>query len=323
MYGILFVNCGFLLTGWAFIRYLYVREKSLTSEAEIVTKEAKKLKERFISLVDQISRKETKVHQILTLFEINRKLASDLEFDRLIKTFVAELRNIQTIEQVLVEESPIGIPYMMFPVTDGIRELHIHVRTDDEQLKHQLPYLISQLKVLIDRSMMYQKLQTMSVTDSLTGISNKRNFMERYRQEHGRSRKFKLPLSLLMIDIDHFKVINDTYGHLVGDEVLKAVAAALRDSVREIDFIGRFGGEEFCVFLPETGSEDACRAAERLRSSIASVEFKAYDEKLSLSVSVGVSSFPESSSDRDELIENADKALYRAKHEGRNRVCFL
>ena len=124
-----------------------------------------------------------------------------------------------------------------------------------------------------------------------------------------------------MIDIDHFKTYNDNYGHLVGDVILRELAKSLRESIREIDFIGRFGGEEFSVFLPQTAKDQALQVAERLREIIANTEFSAYDETLRLTVSIGVANFPLNSRDKDFLIEIADKSLYKAKQEGRNRVC--
>ena len=144
--------------------------------------------------------------------------------------------------------------------------------------------------------------------------------MERYEDEFRRSEKFKFDLSFLMVDIDHFKNYNDTFGHLVGDVILREVANLLKENIREIDFVGRFGGEEFSIFLPETSKEQAISVSERLREKIAESEIQAYDEKVRLSISIGVATFPEDSRDKGLLIEIADKALYQAKQKGRNRV---
>lgn len=280
----------------------------------------KESKERFVAVVDQISLKDEKIHQILTLYEINRKLAYILDVDKLVNTFVDELSSVENIESVCCnnEESKDG--YASFVIDEERDTRYLHVACDDPQLTHQIPYLVSQLRILIDRAMIYKKMQKMSITDYLTNIANRRHFMERFRQEFNRTKKFNFPLSFLIIDIDFFKKINDTYGHLVGDEILRQVAAILSDKIREIDFIGRYGGEEFVVFLPEASPKAALMAAERLRSCVESFVFKAYDEKLNVTISIGASTFPVNAQDKEELLELADKALYVAKEQGRNRV---
>ena len=123
-----------------------------------------------------------------------------------------------------------------------------------------------------------------------------------------------------MIDIDNFKSFNDTYGHLVGDVILKTVADVVRSNCREIDLIGRFGGEEFTVVLPMTSKDGALFAAERIRKSIESTHVRAFDETLSVTVSIGVASFPQDAQANQELIDKADWALYRSKRTGKNKV---
>jgi diguanylate cyclase (GGDEF)-like protein len=147
--------------------------------------------------------------------------------------------------------------------------------------------------------------------------------MERYMEEFARAEKFNLHLSFLMVDIDHFKKINDIYGHLIGDVILKEIAKILRENIREIDFVARFGGEEFSIILPETDKAGAIMVGERIRSKVVAQRFRAFDEVLNASVSVGVASYPQNTLYSDVLIEIADKALYKAKVEGRNRVCWF
>jgi diguanylate cyclase (GGDEF)-like protein len=126
-----------------------------------------------------------------------------------------------------------------------------------------------------------------------------------------------------MIDIDHFKEINDIYGHLVGDAVLREMARIIRENIREIDFPARFGGEEFAVILPETDKASAIMAAERISSRVSRERIKVFDEVLNVNISVGVATFPQNTLYSDVLIEVADKALYKAKLSGRNRVCWF
>jgi diguanylate cyclase (GGDEF)-like protein len=149
-------------------------------------------------------------------------------------------------------------------------------------------------------------------------------------EEVKRSIKLNRPLSVLMLDIDHFKRYNDQFGHLAGDETLKKVAAIIRASMRKVDIIARYGGEEFVAVLPESSALTAHEVAERIRSSVARHDFKIYDSQTKVTVSIGISTFPDDifpggqTSFYDDLafdlIRHADKALYRAKEEGRNRV---
>jgi diguanylate cyclase (GGDEF)-like protein len=181
--------------------------------------------------------------------------------------------------------------------------------------------LAGQFAIQLQKVILYKKVQDMAITDSLTEVFTRRYFLERFREEIRRSMRRKSSMSFLMLDLDYFKEKNDKFGHLVGDVVLKEIARILKSGLREIDIIGRYGGEEFGVALAGIGRVGALQAAERLRSSIEHSVFKAYDEKVSITISIGLSSFPEDGVDEYSLIESADRALYRAKTKGRNRVC--
>ena len=181
--------------------------------------------------------------------------------------------------------------------------------------------LAGQFAIQFQKVILYKKVQEMSITDSLTEVSTRRYFLERFSEEIRRSMRHKSNLSLLMLDLDHFKEKNDRCGHLVGDVVLKEVAGVLKSNLREIDVIGRYGGEEFSIVLSEIGRDGAFQVAGRIRENIEEAVFRAYDEVVSTTVSIGVGVFPEDGVGIDELIEAADKALYKAKETGRNRVC--
>ena len=181
--------------------------------------------------------------------------------------------------------------------------------------------LASQFAIQLQKVILYRKVQEMSITDSLTEISTRRYFLERATEEIRRSMRHKSNLSFLMLDLDHFKERNDKFGHLVGDVVLKEVASILKSSLREIDIIGRYGGEEFAIVLTGTGKDGAFQVAERIRENIEGAVFKAYDEAVSITVSTGISVFPDDGVDIEDLIESADKSLYKAKESGRNKVC--
>ncbi len=167
----------------------------------------------------------------------------------------------------------------------------------------------------------YEEIYRMTIIDGLTGAHNKRYFLEFLEREIARCARHERPLSLLMFDIDHFKDINDTHGHLTGDYVLKEMARRLLGRVRKEELLARYGGEEFAAVLPETDHEGAMKFAEQIRSIVATKPFEYEGDVLSVSISVGVATtIGESTLDPGVFIREADENLYRAKNEGRNRV---
>jgi len=168
-----------------------------------------------------------------------------------------------------------------------------------------------------------KRLEELATTDALTRLLNRRALLERLSVEVDRARRFHQQLSMLMVDIDHFKSINDQHGHLVGDDVLRQVGTQLSGDVRTIDVVARYGGEEFVLILPETGEEGATVFAERLRERVEQHDFDLGDGRIfHLTCSVGVATFPSSRvASTEDLFARADEALYRAKSGGRNRVC--
>ncbi len=181
------------------------------------------------------------------------------------------------------------------------------------------------ITMAMERSDLHERaeaLKEISITDPMTGLLNRRYFQERLTEEIERTRRHALPVCLMMIDIDDFKKINDKYGHLIGDEVLKEVAQIIRNTIRTIDVASRFGGEEFTVILPHTTKEDAGRIATRLCELISkgSALQKKINGMANLTVSIGLASFPEDAETINALIDSADKALYKAKHSGKNQV---
>ncbi len=173
--------------------------------------------------------------------------------------------------------------------------------------------------VAIENIILYQKSRRLSVTDGLTGLYNHRYFQEHLETELSRAQRYDRALSLIIIDLDNFKEINDTYGHLRGDKILKNVSRYLKKAVRRADTVCRYGGDEFCVILPETPKEGAMALGERIRKGM-SREGSAPGE-VSVKVSLGVSSYPDDGVDLKGIIGKADGALYRAKEEGRDRIC--
>jgi len=164
------------------------------------------------------------------------------------------------------------------------------------------------------------ELRLIATVDVLTGLYTRRHILELGDQEEQRWRRHGGHLSLALIDIDHFKKVNDTYGHASGDEVLKRFAEVCRKTFRQIDFIGRFGGEEFLVVLPDTGMDDACAIAERLRLHTENENIELHNSTIKITASIGVSEMNQSDTSLEQAISRADAALYRAKDNGRNRI---
>ncbi len=167
---------------------------------------------------------------------------------------------------------------------------------------------------------MLTKVETLAITDSLTGLFNRRHCENVLENEFNRSVRYSTPLSCLMIDIDHFKKINDTFGHRTGDTVLREVARLIKDTAREIDTVSRWGGEEFVVLQPQTTKENGLRFASRMLEAIAHHTFSDISDK-QITVSIGLAGVPDPSIESGEKLINAsDLALYEAKRKGRNRI---
>lgn len=174
--------------------------------------------------------------------------------------------------------------------------------------------------ILLQRSLLYQQLRTAARTDDKTGLLNAGTWQREAETRVRRSVQFDQPLAVLIADIDHFKRVNDRYGHLVGDQVLIGVAKTLRNQVRADDLVGRFGGEEFVALLPRTDRLEAHRVAERLRVRVSRMVVPGGDAAIRVTISIGVALLGEHGNGLNELLRAADGGLYRAKHAGRDRI---
>jgi diguanylate cyclase (GGDEF)-like protein len=198
-------------------------------------------------------------------------------------------------------------------LVDRVNELR-QLKDKEEHRSQELAELNERLKQA------NLKLEELSITDELTGLFNRRHFTQRLEEEIVRSRRQKHPISLIMADLDHFKRVNDTLGHQVGDEALKNFAGWLKNGVRRMDLVGRYGGEEFVVLLVDCGPNRAFKVADKLRREVARrSQIPPFDPLGGFTVSMGVSSLDGSDTAR-ELIHRADQALYSAKEKGRNQV---
>jgi len=177
--------------------------------------------------------------------------------------------------------------------------------------------------ISIENALAFQQTKELSNRDELTNLYNRRYFFERFEKEVERAKRYERILSVIMIDIDHFKNYNDSFGHLMGDGLLKKLARLLENCLRKADVIARYGGEEFFVLLPETDKEQALQAAEKLRLSVDEFDFHADRPELKpgkITITLGISSLPRDALDALSLLDLADKALYFGKAQGRNRV---
>ncbi len=162
------------------------------------------------------------------------------------------------------------------------------------------------------------KVGIMAITDPLTGIFNRRHLESELEKEFSKRKRYKQAITCLILDVDHFKRVNDSYGHKAGDMVLKELAQRLKQSLRQVDIVARWGGEEFVIVLPQVGRDDAVKSASRIHALVSNAKFENIDEPIT--VSIGVSCVSDSINTAEELIDAADRALYQAKKNGRNRV---
>jgi diguanylate cyclase (GGDEF)-like protein len=191
-----------------------------------------------------------------------------------------------------------------------------------EQDFSYLTVFASQVAIALEKARLNSDLQRLAITDPLTGLFNRRGLYELGQREVERARRYSRPLSLIMLDIDHFKLVNDQYGHPTGDDVLKLLADRMQKNVRDIDILARYGGEEFVILLPEIDLADARPVAERLRQAVGDWPFSTDRGEISITISVGATQTGNAPYELEALIAHADAAMYIAKQQGRNCVAL-
>ncbi len=291
---------------------------------------------------------------IIALYDITEEICKSLDVDKVFIYFKEELNkyiSVKDCKLLMVQESikhfPIPLRKSLKVIAEGDflegKKVDLSLYKDctiiplniQEELIGYLVadglagqdkekfYILSQQFLLgIKRAILYEDVQELAIIDTLTNIFNRRHYLERFKEEIERSRKFNYKFCCLMIDIDYFKSFNDRYGHIVGDAILRELSKTIQENIRQIDLIGRYGGEEFSIILSETDKDAAQFAAQRIRLAIQDKRIRVYDEELKITVSIGISTFPYDGKDIERLIDKADTALYRAKQAGRNKVCL-
>ncbi|MDD3375753.1 MAG: GGDEF domain-containing protein [Candidatus Omnitrophica bacterium] len=307
----------------------------------IISEKQKKEKDKLFDIQERLKRiskscdnvvrdrkeMERKATEIFTLYDITKEITKTLSEQKAFEVFREALKvNVFFEECRLVhsegdrrKNAPDPSDHFIFPIKGRRKELgYIAIKGLLEKDKEKFIILAQQFGLALQRVRLYQEVEKAAITDSLTGVHTRRYLMERFEEEIQRALIRKRNLSFLMIDVDYFKAVNDQHGHLVGDQVLRSVSLLIQENVREIDLAGRYGGEEFCVVLPDTDTDGSFFVAERIRKAIEENEIQAYDAKVRVTVSLGVSCFPVDGESSAELIDKADGALYRSKKRGRN-----
>lgn len=269
-----------------------------------------------------------KAEETIALYDITKELYRWLDEDAIFVSFKNEINRYVRVSDCNLlkpqEDLSAYSDYLVLPLkVDRASIGHLVVKGLEKHDKDKFHILLQQFILGLKRVMLYKKVQELAIRDNLTQVFTRRYCLELLAEEIKRSKKYKYDFSILMADIDHFKEHNDRYGHLVGDAILREVSKVTKESIRQIDSIGRYGGEEFLIILAETDKKQAVFAAERIRQAVANKKIKAYDEELKLTISLGIATFPEDAKeDIRELIDRADLALYQAKQTGRNKVCL-
>lgn len=284
--------------------------------------------------LQQINRVNIRYNSFLqNLHAATQELAGDLDTDTLLESIPRHIRRllpgVTEVKIIRHNDSPASgtaatdfiLPLRISPQEEGT--LVLAGALDEEDRRRAEIFATAASTALIQASLLAH-IRDEAITDPLTGAYNRRGWSDLGHREVARVHRFRHPMSLIMLDIDHFKDINDTYGHTVGDKVLRNLARTLGECLREIDILGRYGGEEFIVLVPETGRESATSLAERLRKTIAEAPMSTDGDELRITISLGVATLiPDETTSFEELAEKADRALYQAKRTGRNRVVVV
>lgn len=302
---------------------------SKDEQARGLEKEYERLCLKRDGMASQKSRLETTAAEIFTLYELTREVTKNFHQNDALETFCNKLRqSIPNGECWLLEPDDKKLKEFQDDPRNFLFELkgrtqvlgHLAIQGVQEADMEKVMILTHQFALGLRRIRLYQDIEKLAISDSLTQVGTRRYILEHFEKELQRSKAKGNTLSFLMIDVDFFKKINDQHGHMTGDMVLRGVAAMIRSNIREIDLAGRYGGEEFCVVLPDTDCAGAKYVAERIRSAVEKEPIRAYDTVVKTTVSIGFVTFPKEASTCLEMIDKADSALYRAKKAGRNMV---
>lgn len=300
-----------------------------------IEKEQKTLEDLVSAHKEFVHRTNSHLNNLVKSVKLPIQETSGVLAQTVLKRTPIEIIDEKSLEQLLPEDPVIALFKTEYFVTVPLlaKDRVVGVMLIDNFFSKQLitrndlwklTMFANQAGMAIENSQEFEKTLILSNTDRLTGLWNYGFFQYQLNEELKRANRFNRYLSLLMIDIDFFKVINDTFGHPSADKILQQFTTILKNSCREVDLIARYGGEEFAIILPETYKEKAYSSAERIRkiTETTSFQFEGHHPPKKITVSIGVANFPQDASDFETIVACADKALYAAKKTGRNRVCM-
>lgn len=324
MYVVLVIFCARRMA-----RYfeLVLREKFFKAN-----REHEKILKKKSDLCAEKIKLQSRAFEIFTLYEITREITRSSSEQEAFDIFKQKLRAQVVFEECRfvhafsVEISTLkkSDDYFVFTLQEKRRRIgYLVIKGISEEGKEKVRIMGHQFALALRCVKLYNEIEKIAITDNLTEVYTRRYALGRLQEEVNRSKARNMRMSFFMIDVDNFKTFNDTYGHLAGDRILREIGTIIKNNIREIDIAGRYGGEEFCVVLPDTNRTGARFAAERIRQAAEKACIQAYDARVKVTLSVGVASFPVNGVSVKELVDNADIALYRAKKQGRNRICFF
>ena len=317
---------GGLLTGWLVTGRVarFKRERARCEQAlrEAEEREAALEKEQE-SQRTVLRERETAIQEMISMYQLSKQFLATLDEEeglRITREFLG--KTIPSLGEADLDQHTAAIRDLMRQGEVSTERLiqAIPLRGTSYTDRERWSILSNQLALGLQRISLYQQIQESATHDGLTGLIVRRHLRERLAGEVEGALRRGGSMVFLMVDLDRFKAVNDTYGHLVGDVVLREVARLIRASVREIDLVGRYGGEEFAVALPDADEQVGLHIAERIRTAVQNASIRAYDEEIHITVSVGLALFPRHAATAEQLVDQADRAMYCAKGLGRNRT---
>ena len=287
-----------------------------------------------VSLEVYAQRLEKRGYQVATAIsaeEARAELEAGVPDLILLDVFMPKVSGFEFVRELRADPKTSRVPIILISALSDTQHIveGLELGANDYVTKPiVMPILTARMEALLRSSELVRRLEVqtellskLAAFDDLTGVYNRRSMFHHLEAELSRCRRYGRSLGILMVDIDHFKRVNDEHGHLVGDQALRWVATTLQNELRSMDFLCRYGGEEFCAILPETNRPGVARAGERLRAAIERTLFKQDEVQLSLSISLGGASWAaDESNDIPDLLARADAALLEAKRNGRNQV---
>src|SRR3989339_367117 len=294
-----------------------------------------------------LSGNEKAIKNILHIYELSKDIAGYVDIEKMFNLIVKSLDEQFTIKDISMKifdgnkvfqkgtplnleeniksqkiiNNIIYLPLSIGEIFLGILAIKIPALYEkDTEFFDDIAAFVEELDIAIQRAILYSKVESMSRTDGLTDLHRRGYFNERLKEEEIRAKRWKGRFSILMMDIDHFKRVNDTYGHQAGDTVLKTIAGILKNSIYETDFAARYGGEELVTIFPQTDPLGLNIKTEKIRKTIEETEITVGLERLKVTASFGIAHYPKDGLTSDEVLHKADMSLYKSKQTGRNKV---